>query len=61
MVSRTLITPNQAAEILGVDGSTIRRLILRNKLSGRKIGGRYLLEESKVRRYKLIYDKWSRD
>jgi len=61
MVSRTLITPNQAAEILGVDDSTIRRLILRNKLSGRKIGGRYLLEESKVRRYKLIYDKWSRD
>lgn len=61
MVSKTLITPNQAAEILGVDDSTIRRLILRNKLSGRKIGGRYLLEESKVRRYKLIYDKWSRD
>lgn len=61
MVGRTLITPKQAAEILGVDGSTIRRLILRNKLSGRKIGGRYLLEESKVRRYKLIYDKWSRD
>ena len=56
-----LITPNQAAVILGVDDSTIRRLIHLEKLQGKKIGGRYLLRTKRVLAFKAKYTKWARE
>ena len=60
MGSSNLITPSQAAEMIGVDDSTIRRLIIDNRLSGKLIGGRYLLEEPKVIKFRSAYIKWAR-
>ena len=56
-----VITPNQAAEIIGCDDATIRRLIIRKQLRGKKLSnGFYVLNETDVRKFKLIYSPYMR-
>ena len=43
-----LITPAQAAKILGITVQTVRQWIVRGKISYIRVGGRYRLNESKV-------------
>lgn len=43
-----LLTPEQAGAILGVSGSTVRRLLNRGELRGVRIGGQWRLSEQSL-------------
>lgn len=47
----TLITTTDAAEILGVDASRIRQLIIEGKLTATKMGRDNLLDRAEVQRF----------
>lgn len=47
-----LLTAAGAAELLGVQADTVRQLIHRGRLAGRKPGRDWLVERSEVERYR---------
>ncbi len=54
------ITAKQAAAILGIHHSTVRRLINRNKLNAETFLNTYLLDKREVERFKQTYKRFER-
>ncbi len=49
-----LLSVNEAADIIGVDGSRVRQWIGEGRLKAERVGGRWVLRESVVLKFAAI-------